>query len=102
MPTPVKSLIKFQEFKLEGDTTEIDNVERTLKNFILNGTMSKEIKGILQFKAILNSDINLELIPSNYLDNPVISPDQITKGMKKVFSEITFQGIKKALQNENI
>ncbi|HBX53087.1 MAG: hypothetical protein A2275_02560 [Bacteroidetes bacterium RIFOXYA12_FULL_35_11] len=85
-----------------GDTTEIDNVERTLKNFILNGTMSKEIKGILQFKAILNSDINLELIPSNYLDNPVISPDQITKGMKKVFSEITFQGIKKALQNENI
>lgn len=85
-----------------GDTNEIDHVEITLKNFILNGTISEEVKGTLQFKAISQQDLNLELVPSNYLDNPEINNNQITLEMKNVFSEITFQGIKKALQNENI
>ncbi|MNY52133.1 hypothetical protein D3C86_1877800 [compost metagenome] len=84
-----------------GDNQDFQSIETTLKNFIINGNIGTESKGILEFKPISSEDVNLELIPSNYLDNPVISTNQITSEMKKVFTEITFQGIKKAL-HENI
>lgn len=85
-----------------GDTTQIDNVQEKLKDFVVNGNEPEDIAGIMQLKPILPSDIKLDLIPGNYLDNPVISNEQITSEMKRVFSEITFQGIKKTLRDENI
>jgi len=85
-----------------GDTTQFDNIELKLKDFVVNGNETEDIPGIMQLKPILSTDAKLDLIPGNYLDNPVISNEQITSEMKRVFSEITFQGIKKTLRDENI
>lgn len=84
-----------------GDTSQIDLVEKHLKDFIVNGICNK-VQGVIEFRPLSKEDTKLELIPENYIESPVIDNQQITLEMKKVFSEITFQDIKKALNNENI
>ena len=83
------------------DNSQMKLVENNLKEFIVNDN-SNEIQGIIEFKPISTQDNKLELIPENYIDSPIIDNHSITIEMKKVFSEITFQGIKKILKNENI
>lgn len=85
-----------------GNTQQIDLVENMLKDFIINNNTPSDIQGVIEFKAKSEQDIKLELIPENYLDSPILDNDLITLEMKKVFSEITFQGIKKGLNNEII
>lgn len=85
-----------------GNNEQINLVESMLKDFVVNGNDSVDIRGVIEFKPISKQDSQLELIPENYIDSPMIDNKTITLEMKKVFSEITFQGIKKALINENI
>jgi type I restriction-modification system DNA methylase subunit len=85
-----------------GDNSQMDLVENILKDFIVNGNESTDIQGVIEFKPISEQDNKLELIPENYIESPIIDNHIITMEMKKVFSEITFQGIKKALTNEII
>lgn len=85
-----------------GNSEQIDLVENMLRDFIVNANDRNDLQGIIEFKPISNQDTKLELIPENYIDSPIIYNEIITLEMKKVFSEITFQGIKKVLTNENI
>ena len=68
----------------------------------MNGNDSVNLRGVIEFKPISQQDNKMELIPENYIESPIIDNSAITLEMKKVFSEITFQGIKRALTNENI
>ncbi|MFN4085954.1 MAG: class I SAM-dependent DNA methyltransferase [Spirosomataceae bacterium] len=85
-----------------GENEQIDLVESRLRDFIVNGNDRADLQGVIEFKPISPQDTKLELIPENYIDSPLIDNSIITLEMKKVFSDITFQGIKKALTNENI
>lgn len=84
-----------------GDNEQMETVERLLKDFIVNDNIPEDVKGIIEFKPLESIDTKLELIPENYLDSPEIDNNLITLEMKRVFSEITFQGIKKALQDDH-
>jgi len=85
-----------------GNNEQMNSVETLLKDFIINDNVPNDIQGTIEFKPISENDEKLELIPENYLDSPTINNNIITSEMKKVFSEITFQGIKKTLQDDNI
>ena len=80
-----------------GDTTEFDEISAKLENFISTGETTEDIVGVLEFKPISEEDRKLELIPENYLDSPILTDRQITNKMKKVFADMTFQGIKDSL-----
>lgn len=85
-----------------GSTSQMDLVQKILKDFVVNGIQPADIQGLIEFKPISQHDNKLELIPENYIASPIIDNHIITVEMKKVFSEITFQGIKKSLLNESI
>jgi type I restriction enzyme M protein len=84
-----------------GSNDQMESVENMLKDFVVNGNDSNDIQGVIEFKPISSQDTKLELIAENYIDSPIIDNNAITLEMKKVFSEITFQGIKKALTDDN-
>lgn len=73
-----------------------------MRNFLLEDVLSEDLIGELQFKEINYNDLELELIPASYLDNKSMSNTIIMNEMKKNFSELIFQGIKKKLQDDNI
>lgn len=85
-----------------GNNEQMDLVENMLRDFVVNGNDRNDLQGVIEFKPISSQDTKLELIPENYIDSPIIDNSIITLEMKKVFSDITFQGIKKALTNETI
>jgi type I restriction enzyme M protein len=84
-----------------GNTSEIDNIEETLKDFVIHNNAEREITGVLQYKPISELDDKLELIPENYLDSPIFTNDEITAEMKRVFTEIILQGVRKTLKDES-
>lgn len=87
---------------LSNEISQLTLYENLLKEFITNDVESDEVTGTLQFKEIDVTDTNLELIPANYLNNKPILMTETTAEMKRIFAEMTFQGIKRELHNENI
>ncbi|HYE69775.1 MAG TPA: N-6 DNA methylase [Anaerovoracaceae bacterium] len=82
------------------ELNQLRDFEAPLCKFIIVGEPGGEITGSLQYKEIYRHDINLELIPANYLDNQKIGIEEIALEAKRVFTEIIFQGLKTDLQNE--
>lgn len=84
--------LKRRRLPVEGEN-DLDKYYRIIKNYIIEDTNFREIPGILQKKEIDSSDVSLELIPQQYLDNPMFSESDVINEMKRTLSEIYMQAL---------
>ena len=88
--------VKLKKRRLpHGDTSQLELVQDEIKNFIHNGVNINEKLGLIQLKNIDLSDSSLEIIPQNYLDNPMLDKREFIDNMSKVHSEFIFQQIRR-------
>ena len=88
--------IKLKRRRLShGRASQLDQLTQQIKSFIAGGKVS-EVPGIIQEKKIDLDDPNLEIVPQQWLDNPVATSTDIKRELSSLYSEFVFQEIRRS------
>lgn len=88
--------IKLKRRRLNhGRDSQMELLSQQIKSFIAGGTVS-EVPGVIQEKAIDLGDPNLEIVPQQWLDNPVATSADIKRELSSLYSEFVFQEIRRS------
>lgn len=78
-----------------GRVSQLDQLTQQVKSFIWGGAVS-EIPGIIQEKVIDLDDPNLEIVPQQWLSNPVSTEKDVKREISSLYSEFVFQEIRRS------